>query len=388
MAKPTPDEFQQAGEQRLREWDVAEDATPPALAALLHRDPAADVAIAHRLGTVATEESAQLLQALETSATDKRVRKAAKRALYRLEQRGIHTQPDAPAAPTPAIGPALEGYVSPVDGRGDQLVWLLKPQPGGIAHLFAVVNDPDGLREAALSLVTRKALKSLQGELERKHELRLVPVDWHYADFLMHRAFGWARVRGTRMEGDYPALRNQLLRVPAPEDLPPSVLTQTDAATIGEQQLAASPGLIEEPEFRTWLLSPDQAQPLLAELADARDSPLLLNRAQQQDRFDAVITRGTDTIFSQELRASWARRLYEMAYVLAATKRRERAEQAVAVARGLEQGRAPHDLPFCAILIRTSLAIYLELAAEQEKEREKSSLVVTPQQAVRERERR
>ena len=26
-------------------------------------------------------------------------------------------------------------------------MWLLKPRPGGIAHLFAVLNDPDGLRE-------------------------------------------------------------------------------------------------------------------------------------------------------------------------------------------------------------------------------------------------
>ena len=79
-----------------------------------------------------------------------------------------------------------------MDGRGDQLVWLVKSQPAGVAHLFAVLNDPEGLREVALNTITRKALKAVRAELEERHELRLVDVDWHYADFLIHRAFEWA----------------------------------------------------------------------------------------------------------------------------------------------------------------------------------------------------
>jgi hypothetical protein len=389
MAKASPEPRLEAGERLLADWGVAADAEVAALAAHLHRDPDADLAIAQRLGGLAEQASARALRELEKATSDKQVRKAAKRALYRLEQRGIRL-PAEPAAPAPAaaVGPALEGYVSAVDGRGDQLVWLLKPQPGGVAHLFTVINDPEGMREAVLSAVTRKALKELQQELERKHAMRLVRVDWRYADFLMHRAFSWARAGGTRMEGDYPALRNQLLRQPAAEDLPPSAFTHVDPASVPEAALESSPALLEELELRTWFLGPDELTPYLQELASVRDSPLVLNRAQQMERFEQIIAGAVEEHFGAASRPSWERRLYEMAYFFAVTRRRERAEEAVATGRALGQGRPAAQIPFCAVLVRTSLAALFHAAVEEEEEREKSSLILTPQQAARQRERR
>ena len=74
MAKPTPDHREDAGERLLRDWGIGDDPTPQALAALLGRDAAADVAIAHRLGGIASDESAGLLQRIEATGADKRVR--------------------------------------------------------------------------------------------------------------------------------------------------------------------------------------------------------------------------------------------------------------------------------------------------------------------------
>jgi len=390
MAKPSPDALQEAGERQLTEWGLGRDAPVGELAAALHRAAAADVAIAHRLGAVASAESAQLLLRLEREAADKHVRKAAKRALYRLEQRGIRLpEPPSPSPPAPAAAPPIEGYVSPVDGRGDQLVWLLRPQPGGVAHLFAVINDPEGLREVALNTMTRKALKSVRAELEQRHELRLVEVDGHYADFLMHRAFEWARGRGTRMVGDYPALRAQFTRQPSPAALPPSVLQRIDAAALDTDgtPLTRSPELLEEPEFRTWFLTHDELKPYLDELGSVKDSPLVLNRAQQQERFEAVIGRAIDAVFGGAARPSWARRLYEMGYYFAVTRRPQRAAQAAAVARALEHSGGAQAIPFCAQLVRASLAFFFHAALEQEQDREKTSLVLTPQQALARRER-
>jgi hypothetical protein len=119
-----------------------------------------------------------------------------------------------------------------------------------------------------------------------------------------------------------------------------------------------------------------------------RDSPLVLNPMQQQERYEEVIGRAIDTVFGGEARPSWARRLYEMGYFFAVTRRPERAAQAVAVARALEGDSAPRQVPFCAQLVRASLAFFFQLAAEQEQEREKTALVLTPQQALARRERR
>jgi hypothetical protein len=391
MAKPSPEQLQEAGEQRLAEWQLGSAATAAELAAVLHRDVAADVAIAHRLGAIASPESAELLQRLERDAADKRVRKEAKRALYRLQQRGVELPEQSPeAAPAAAAVPAIEGYLSPVDGRGDQLVWLVKPQPNALAHLFAVINDPEGLRETALNAVTRKTLKSLRAALEEKHEIQLVEVDWHYADFLVHRAFEWARTRGTRMSGDYPALRAQLTRLPAPESMPPSAVARVSAAALAAEEtlIAQSPSLLETPELRTWFLTVEQLKPWLDELGGVKDSPLVLNRAQQQERFEEIIVRAIDAIFGGEARASWTRRLYEMGYYYSATRRPAQADQAVAVARALESGRAPHDVAFCANLVRASLAFFFQRAIEHEEEQAKTSLVLTPQQVMQRRERR
>lgn len=389
MAKPSPDERQSAGERLLAEWGVPADAALPALAAVLHRDPAADLAIAHRLGAVASDDSAALLARLEREAPDKQVRKEAKRALYRLEQRGVRPVVAPAAPPQPATGPLIEGYVSPLDGRGDQLVWLVKPQAGGVAHLFAVINDPAGLREAAVSLISRKQLKAVRDELARKHDLRLVDIDWRYADFLMQRAFGWARASGERIEGDYPALRAQLTRQPAATDLPPAVLARIDAAALASPAalLAGSAALLEEPELRTWFLAREQIAAYLAELEGVRDSPLVLNRAQQEERFEDIIGRAIDGLFDAAARPAWARRLYEMGYFFAATRRPERALQAAAVAQALDAAGAPRDIAFCAQLVRASLAFYFQMAVQQAEEQQQSSLLVTPQQLRTRRER-
>jgi hypothetical protein len=391
MAKPAPDDLQHAGERQLAEWGLDSTATVGELAAVLGRDVAADVAIAHRLGAVASAESAELLQRLERDAADKRARKEAKRALYRSQQRGVHLQEATPEPPaTPLAAPSMEGYVSAVDGRGDQLVWLLKPQPGGVAHLFAVTNDPEGLRETSLSVVSRKTLKSVRAALEQQHDLRLVGIDWHYADFLVHRAFEWARARGTRMSGDYPALRAQLTRQPPPQSLPPMAVERASAAALAADgaRLAQSAGLLDAPELRTWFLTPDRLSSFLEELAGVKDSPLVLNRVQQQERYDEIITRAIDSVFGAESRVSWARRLYEMAYYFAATQRLEQADQAVAVARALEADRPPRDIAFCAQLVRASLAFFFQRALAEEEEQAKTSLVLTPQQALQRRERR
>jgi len=381
MAKPNPDDLQSIGERLLAEWGAGEMHDVDALARLSGRNPAADVAIAHRLGAIATDASAGALDALERTATDKHVRREVKRARYRLTQRGV-----ASAAPmaTPAPGPLL---AAPLDGRGDQLVWMVKPQPGGALHWLAVINDPEGLREVALHAVTRKALKELRGELERNHEVRLQAVDWHYADFLVRRAFDWARARGGRMDGDYPALRAQLSRLPVPIERPATPLPPAVTPPDAPAWLAQSDELLREPEMRTWFRPIEELQPFLEELASVRDSPLVLNEAQQQERFETIIGQAVDGLFGEEHRASWARRMQEQAVYFAAARRPAAAAQSVAVGQALAGAIAPHDVPFCNQLVRASLAYFFQAATEQVQEREKTSLVLTPQQAARRRPR-
>lgn len=382
MAKRSSDPLLAAGEARLAEWGAPADAPLDVLAPLVGRDPSADAAIAYRLGAIASEESARLLHRIEQASADKQVHREARRALYRLQQRGVAGAGSAPApaaASTPVLGPAVEALVSAIDGRGDQLVWLIRPQPGGVLHLSAMINDPEGLREVVLQSTTRKTLKGLRDELERRHEVGLAPIDWRHADFLANRAFEWALAAGTRMEGDYRGARAQLSRE-APATASPLPPPAADPAA-----LARSTALLAEPELRTWFRPVDELEPFLREIGGIQDSPLVLNEVQQRERVDDIIDRSIDTIFGGGARASWGRRLAELGRYLDATRRHERAAEASAVAAALDAGAAPRELPFCSQLVRASLAFLMELVAEQEAQRAKSSLIVTPQQAARQR---
>jgi len=393
MSKANRETELRRGEALLQEWQLSPEASVDVLQSLTGRDPAADLAIAARLGSHTAAASVDLLLALEAASTDKLVRKEVRRSLYRLEQRGVsvpHAPPTLPAASVVAA-PALEGYLSPIDGRGDQLVWLIKPRPGGIAHLFAVINDPDGLREVNLFETTRKALRESRQELLQRHELRLIEADWHYCDFLIDRAFGWATEKKQPVSGDYRGLRAQLIKQPATTDMPALIFAHLDADTVRRdaEALRTSDGLLEEKELRTWFFDQEALQPYLSEMQRIKESPLLLNPAQQQERVRLVIEQAIEELFGGERRDSWVRRLEEMAYFFHATNRVEAAKRAVAVALALATSdRGGRDIAMCETLVRASLAAFMQMEEQRQEEAARSSLVVTPQQALREAQRR
>jgi hypothetical protein len=389
MAKRDREDVLRAGEAQLASWGVDAATDAASLSSWLGRDAAADAALANRLGGFASEESREILRGLEASTQDRVVKKEVKRALYRLQQRGIAMPAEPVRVASPILASTVEGFVSPVDGRGDQLVWLLKPRPGGLLHLFGVINDPEGMREAEVNVVSRKALKTLRAELKSKHELEVVEASWRYCDFLLSRAFRWAREGHRRVNGDFPALRGQFLKEPVAEDLPPLVLSHIDPSAVAPlPQLSETTALLEEKEFRTWFFGPQELKPYLDELNSVRESPLILDERQQSERFGAIIDRAVEELFDGERQQSWVRRIYEMAYFFWATRRPESAKLAIATARALSDSqRGGHGVALCEQLVRASLALFFKASVEEEEERAKSSLLVTPQQARARRER-
>ena len=387
MSKPSRDTQLRRGEVLLAAWAIAADAGVGTLRDLTGRDPAADLAIAARLGAHAEPASVEALLALERGCADKLVRKEVRRSLYRLEQRGLSIPQTAPPEP-PRLGtvPEVEGYVSPVDGNGDQIIWLVKPRAGGVSHVFAVVNYPDGLREVELTPTTRKALREIERELMRKHELRFVKADWRYCCYLIDRAFHRATEAGRQVGGDYQGIRRQLLKEPPAVELP-LIVRYVDLESVrgNAQLLADSARLLEEKEFYTWFFDHNTLKPYIDETLRIRDSPLVLNQIQQEERFRALGERAVEELFGGEHRDGWICRLQEMAYFLYATRRAEQAKQALAVALALENStHGGRDIPFCEQLARTSLVAHLQVEEQREQEQASNSLIITPQQAMRE----
>jgi hypothetical protein len=380
-ASPGPDR------EALRAAGVGDDeSAPAALSPLAGRSPDLDLAIVERLARMPSDDRAAALRELATAAESrgwKTVAKEARRALYRFGQRGI-VVPAAPPAPTVvrhAVAPALEGKLSPIDGRGDRLVWLVRPQrEGGLVVLTGVLNEPAGLRDIVIAELSRKALRAMERDLESRHHLRMVAADGAYCDALLSEGFARARAAGVSGVGEYPAYRARLLATdPAPLE-PPLIARVLDVDDPAISDAAArGAALLDEPEFATWMLERATLAPYLGEIAAAEESPLVLSHVQHEERLRRVVTRALQEIFTGGNAVAYRRRLEEMAYYLHATGRRDPATAALATARALAAStRGGDGIAFFEELARRSFAALLGEDDARARADAESSLLVRP----------
>src|SRR6202041_3822306 len=98
---------------------------------------------------------------------------------------------DAPISTTPAASTAHDSdtettaMLSPIDGEGARIVWLIKPRvQGGVIRMWALISESEGLVGAQNTHLSRRELKSERDELERRAQVKLVDGDWRVADFI------------------------------------------------------------------------------------------------------------------------------------------------------------------------------------------------------------
>lgn len=388
MAKADRDVERQRGEKLLREWGVADAADLATLTTHVGKDVAADVAIAARLGAIVDADSATLLRRIEATG-DKSAVKEARRSLLRLEQKGVMAPP-AEVAPTPSIlsvAEPLEGWITPVDGRGDYLIWLERRTTAGSDFLFAVLNDPEGLRELELMHASRKDMKDARQRMLEQNQIELLSVDWRYCDFLVRRASQWSEDRKQPV-GDYARARIRFTHEPA-RDVDNPAAARFAAVADDPMLVAESAALLGEREFRTWFLTREDLQPYVDAFQQIRDSPLVLNRSQQQERITGLVERAIGEIFAGERQQSWVRRLEIMSLFFLAARREPTAKMAYAVSRALAASTTgARGIPFFAAMARAALSAHFQMAEREDQEASRSSLVLTPGQAIREAESR
>jgi hypothetical protein len=284
------------------------------------------------------------------------------------------------AAPRPAfkLGPEIEGYISSVDGPGVRLVWLTRPQPdGGLQLLQGMVSDRVGLARVSGSFVKRKELRERAQTIKESHGVSMIPVPWEYADRMLYEGYEKAKALGQGETEHFLSLRsvfNPLKPKPAPHPVYDRLSAESAQAEAWRER---SRRLLDEPEFRFWILDEDWMKFYLDRVEEAQGSRLVLNEAQKEERFSAIVRDAAREIFTGETGRIFTRRMEDMALYLLETGREEPAKLALAVALQLAQGEIGIlDISFLTGLAQKSLAFYLSQA--KEKAAEEPSLIVKP----------
>jgi hypothetical protein len=298
-----------------------------------------------------------VLTALAAAPAERGVRRAVKRALYRLAQRGV-TPPPRPAAQPVVkrrVEAATRAWISGVDGSGSRATWIVFDGDfGGTALCSLIVNDTVGIVEVAGGDITRKRLEAELANLRANQKLPWVETEPARALGLVAEALALHRTLGTSP----PAGFERWSPLFAGTALPEPLATPTDADPALAER---GPELLDLPELAGWFLEPEDVQSEALEILQTRESRLVVSDQIKAEREDAILTRVVERELTPEAQRLWRRRLVEMGYVLRATGRDELARIAESTAAGLD-GSVGRN-PFARALARRALELAGEVSA-------------------------
>jgi hypothetical protein len=298
-----------------------------------------------------------LLAALDEGPTSRGLRRAIRRARYRLEQRGLMppSAPERPPSPGRAA-PPVRAWLSGVDGSGSRAVWVLFEGAYGALQLCSLIlNDQAGILEAAGGAVTRKRLEHELRELRASQKLPWVEVDPGRAAGLVAEALALHRTLGMAPPPAFERWRPLFAEV-APAG--PPALPEPDPALVER-----GAELLQRPELAGWFLDPERVQADALERLQARESPLVLPEPVKAEREAALVDRVLARDMDDAARALWGRRLAEMALVFRSAGRAGDADLAAACAAALLAPAAePRYQPFARALAVRALDVAAEVA--------------------------
>jgi hypothetical protein len=341
-----------------------------------------DVAIVRALTTIATAESAAMLLRMEMHAAGA-LRREIRRALFKLRQRGIEapaepTARDVPAPSAPASETGLSALLSPADGDGARVVWIVKARPGaGLKRLWGLVSERDGLFGINSASLNRKELRHERADLERRAGVSFIDADWRVADFILCDA--WRRTPESHRSEvrNFFALRTELIAQSPPSDLKHPVYDEFAAELAHDP----SPELMKEPPVARWTIAPALVKPYADEIAGLRNSMIVLSRIQQDERIATVVERAIAELLVGEIGARLRRHLEDTAYYFARSGHGPQAAWAAAVAARLRDGADLKRMAFFQGFMRAQLGAII--AEEEQHQREEPRLIMTPAEAMR-----
>jgi hypothetical protein len=342
-----------------------------------------DLAVIFSLGRIADRAAVDALTEIEQRTIDKSYKKEIKRALFKLEQRGLKVSRESFAdAKAPSLfvhEPDIEAYMSPVDGGGGRLIWIARAQPNhGLQVIQAMVHDRDGLLRVGATHLRRKDVRKMFQEFKDRHDVRMIAIPWRFADQTIYEGYEKAKARGQSGLEKFHELRS-VISAAKPKQQEHPIYQKLNAQEAREDAWREqSRRLLDEPELRYWVLTDDWIQQFLQQIQEAQTSRLVLNPLQKEERLNAIVREAVKTLCSGENGRAFKRRMEDMALYFFETQRIVAAKLSLAVALQVGEGDpGPLDVAFLTGLIQKSFAVLMSKEKSKEED-EQGSFIIKP----------
>lgn len=353
----------------------------PLLKNIWGKDENIDLAITSSLGFWFSAEAVELLQDFVSQVQGKKLIKAIRRSLFRLQSKGLPVGEITDQVPAifspPKKEPAL-GYVSAYDSEGARLVLIIQPQiPKGTLIFQIFLSDEEGILDFLVKDFTRKATAEYLAVL-KKNIPSLVEVDPNYTLALIIEAVEAGQKKGKKPPADF---TQWLPYLGSPPTLPLKPIIyqflSKDEVINRSDLLDRSPMLFEIPPGDSWFLEKEELQKYYELYKEASVSRLVLSPQQKESRLQDIYALAAQEIFGPDRRYLYRRRLEEMAYILLKQGKEYEARICLASALALEKESgllSPHT--FLCALVQRSLERLWAVEKEEREKRAASNLLV------------
>jgi len=267
--------------------------------------------------------------------------KAARRAVYRLEQAGVRGEAslvrESARVYRPAGPPTSQGFLTPFE-RGDERFGILAipAQPRGVLVGAFTLRQSQGLNTFDLYLLTEGQLKRFLRNAAAASRETLIEVGPRQARFVLAEAAARSRKLSRLVPEDYQEFVARAGAEPVPET--PAVFEVMDPAAFKTrgQPAARSAALLDHAFMADWLLG-EELKPYLTRLEEIETSVLVLTEAQKAVRRETVFEQAARELFPMERRRDVRRCLEETALLLWRVGEKSLAESAVLLAQDLDE---------------------------------------------------
>jgi hypothetical protein len=336
------------------------------------------------------ERSVPVLVALHGKFGDKNVRKAVKRTLFKLRQKGISVpdvEDDSHSAASVLQPVSVEAPIATVGAIGDLMgsrpvVVIIDRAAKGQDLGIGLVSDEEGISQFLHGNFSRRKVNELIESI-MEGAGPLVETTLAHALTILETAYRQHQEHHPEIPTDYLEIRPWLLDHAAPLDHP-IIYDHIPRDSLPDEDLTDSQveRLLEHEFLKSWLVDFEQLRPYMEDMGKADGSPIVLTEAQKAARIQEIKEKSLEELFPAEKRTLLRQRLEETSYLYFRLNDEAMARLCLQAAQSMDQKDSlSRKNPVVTYLLERSLRLYMKTTGAEAGEPpsgEDSSRIVVP----------